>query len=183
VPIDNRIERRSSRVDPVVWTRIDMREALAVRDIAGVYRILQRFGMSQRRIAALTDQSQSEVSEIIAGRRVVISYDLLVRICDGLGSRVAGWASLQRRVRCPYRRSEVTSLVWLQEVMMTSSNAEPLPELPSSDHVPIAELARRQGVGPILSVDELARPGTFESDEELNEFLADLYESRRADVA
>jgi transcriptional regulator with XRE-family HTH domain len=41
--------------------------------------------VAQRRIAAITDQSQSEVSEIIAGRRVVVSYDVLVRISDGLG--------------------------------------------------------------------------------------------------
>jgi hypothetical protein len=40
----------------------------------------------------------------------------------------------------------------------------------------------RDGVGPIQSADELARPGTFESDEELDEFLADLYEARRADT-
>ena len=66
---------------------------------------------------------------------------------------------------------------------MTSSNAEPLPDLPKSDHVPVAELLRRQGVTPISSADDLVRLGTFESDEELDEFLADLYESRRADVA
>jgi len=49
--------------------------------------------------------------------------------------------------------------------------------------VPVAELARRQGVGPVRSVDDLARPGAFESDEELDEFLADLYESRHAGLA
>jgi hypothetical protein len=54
---------------------------------------------------------------------------------------------------------------------------------PMSDHVSAEELARRQGVKPIASVDELARPGTFESDEELDEFLADLYTSRRAGSA
>jgi hypothetical protein len=53
--------------------RPDMREALAVRDIGAVYQLLQRYGVPQRRIAALVDQSQSEVSEIIAGRRVVVS--------------------------------------------------------------------------------------------------------------
>jgi transcriptional regulator with XRE-family HTH domain len=53
---------------------------------------LQRYGISQRRIAALTTQSQSEISEILAGRRVV-SYDVLVRIADGL--RVPrGWMGL-----------------------------------------------------------------------------------------
>jgi hypothetical protein len=32
--------------------------------------------------------------------------------------------------------------------------------------VPVAEVARRQGVNPIESVDELARPDLFDSDEE-----------------
>jgi hypothetical protein len=66
---------------------------------------------------------------------------------------------------------------------MSSNNAERLPEWPSSKHVPAEELARRQGIRPIESVDELARPGTFESDEELDEFLVDLYASRRAGMA
>jgi hypothetical protein len=66
---------------------------------------------------------------------------------------------------------------------MTSNNAEPLPEWGTAEHVPVAELARRQGVRPIESVDELARPDLFESDEELNEFLADLYASRHTGLA
>jgi hypothetical protein len=66
-----------------------------------------------------------------------------------------------------------------------TNTPEPAPAWPSvsDDHVPAEELARRQGVNPITSVDELARPGTFESDEELDEFLADLYASRRAGLA
>jgi hypothetical protein len=36
----------------------------------------------------------------------------------------------------------------------------------------VEELARQQGVGPIASVDELARDDVFESDEELDEFLS-----------
>ena len=47
-------------------------------------------------------------------------------------------------------------------------------------HVPAEEQVRRQGVRPIRSVDELALPGVWESDEELDEFLADLYVSRHA---
>jgi hypothetical protein len=35
---------------------------------------------------------------------------------------------------------------------------------------------------PIESVDELAFPGVWESDQELDEFLADLYASRRASL-
>ncbi|MBQ1034033.1 MULTISPECIES: hypothetical protein [Micromonospora] len=66
---------------------------------------------------------------------------------------------------------------------MTSSNAEQMPEWPTTDHVPAEELARRQGVQPVASVDDLARPGLFESDEELDEFLTDLYTSRRAGAA
>ena len=45
----------------------------------------------------------------------------------------------------------------------------------------IEELARRQGVRPIDSVEELAVPGVFESDEELDEFLAWLHRERRRD--
>jgi hypothetical protein len=63
---------------------------------------------------------------------------------------------------------------------MISDDGESLREWPSCRHVPVEELARRQGVRPIESVEEMARPGTFESDEELDEFLADLYASRRA---
>ncbi|HEU5108812.1 MAG TPA: hypothetical protein VFT95_09665 [Micromonosporaceae bacterium] len=67
---------------------------------------------------------------------------------------------------------------------MTSSNAERVPQWRAAPgHVPAEELARRQGVRPIESVDELARPDLFESDDELDEFLADLYESRRAGMA
>ncbi|MDH2429600.1 helix-turn-helix transcriptional regulator [Sphaerisporangium sp. TRM90804] len=67
-----------------VWERPQMRRALAERDIATVYLLLQRVGISQRRIAALTGQSQSEISEILNGRQVM-AYDVLVRIADGLG--------------------------------------------------------------------------------------------------
>ena len=49
--------------------------------------------------------------------------------------------------------------------------------------MPAEEQIRQQGIQPITSVDELAFPGAWESDEELDEFLADLYASRRANVA
>ncbi|MDQ3764629.1 MAG: helix-turn-helix transcriptional regulator [Actinomycetota bacterium] len=60
------------------------RDALARRDITAVYRILREAGVSQVSIALATEQRQSEVSEIIAGRRVQ-SVVLLERIADGLG--------------------------------------------------------------------------------------------------
>ncbi|MFC6080554.1 helix-turn-helix domain-containing protein [Sphaerisporangium aureirubrum] len=67
-----------------IWERPAMRRALAERDVATVYLMLQHSGVSQRRLAALTGQSQSEISEILNGRQVM-AYDVLVRIADGLG--------------------------------------------------------------------------------------------------
>ncbi len=61
-----------------------MRAALAAREVSSVYRLLCRTGVSQRQIAAMTGQSQSEVSEILKGRQVM-AYDVLARIADGLG--------------------------------------------------------------------------------------------------
>jgi predicted XRE-type DNA-binding protein len=84
---------RNQWINPAVWQRRDMRVALAVRDVATVYRLLQRYGLSQRAIAAMTGQSQSEVSEVIAGRRRVVSYELLARIASGLGIP-RGWMGL-----------------------------------------------------------------------------------------
>jgi hypothetical protein len=66
---------------------------------------------------------------------------------------------------------------------MTSNSADRQPEWGTAEHISVAELARRQGVGPVVSVDELARPGAFESDEELDEFLADLYAARHTGPA
>ncbi len=71
-------------VDPEVWDRPEMRAVLAERDITRVYRLLQKFGFSQQRIAALAGQSQPEVSAIIHGRQVM-AYDVLSRVADGLG--------------------------------------------------------------------------------------------------
>jgi len=66
---------------------------------------------------------------------------------------------------------------------MTTNYSESVPVWSRARHIPVEELARMQGVKPIESVDELAHDGIFESDEELDEFLADLYASRRAGLA
>jgi transcriptional regulator with XRE-family HTH domain len=71
-------------IEPALWEQPDVRAALAARDIGAVYRALTDLGVSQRAIAALTGQSQPEVSEIIGGRRV-IAYEVLERIAEGLG--------------------------------------------------------------------------------------------------
>jgi hypothetical protein len=52
----------------------------------------------------------------------------------------------------------------------------------SSYAAELDEQARRKGVRPIASVDEL-RADVFESDEELDEFLADLEEFRHQHMA
>lgn len=69
------------------------------------------------------------------------------------------------------------------EVSTVTTTPEQLEHAPAEDDVPIEELARRQGVGPIVSLDELAQPDVWESEKEYEDFLADLYASRRSDVA
>src|SRR5437764_4245270 len=76
--------RQSHAVPADAWEQPDMRAALATREISAVYRLLRKHGVSQRQIAAMTGQSQSEVSEILKGRQVM-AYDVLTRIADGLG--------------------------------------------------------------------------------------------------
>ena len=80
----NAITSQRGGVEPQVWEDPVMRLALAARDITTVYRLLQKRGFSQQRIAAMTGQSQPEVSAIIHGRKVT-TYGVLLRIADGLG--------------------------------------------------------------------------------------------------
>src|SRR4030088_1818024 len=75
--------RHGRLVPAAAWEQPEIREALSKREISSVYRQLRQHGVSQRQIAALTGQSQSEVSEILKGRQVM-AYDVLTRICDGL---------------------------------------------------------------------------------------------------
>lgn len=51
------------------------------------------------------------------------------------------------------------------------------------DDLTFDELARRQGVEPVQSLAELAQPDLWESDEEYEDFLTDLYASRRSGAA
>ena len=66
---------------------------------------------------------------------------------------------------------------------MTSEHSESAPAPLTADEVPVEELARRQGVRPVASVEDMARPGLFDSDQDWDEFLADLYTSRRSGLA
>ena len=65
-----------------------------------------------------------------------------------------------------------------------TSNAEHEPYMrPTGDHVSVDELARRKGVHPVRSADDLACEGIFETDAELDEFLAHVAQMRRSDLA
>jgi len=63
---------------------------------------------------------------------------------------------------------------------MTIGDAEPLRPRPGA-RLSLDELARRQGVHPIRSVDELACDA-FQTDDELDEFLVHTYTARHADL-
>jgi hypothetical protein len=63
---------------------------------------------------------------------------------------------------------------------MTSDHAEFASEQSPADEVSTEELARQQGVRPVESVDDMARPDLFDSDEEWEEFLGNLYPSRHS---
>jgi transcriptional regulator with XRE-family HTH domain len=77
-------ETATPPIDPRLYDSPEVRRILAERDIGGLFRAVKATGISYRRIAALVGMSQSEVSEIISGRRV-LAYDVLVRIAEGLG--------------------------------------------------------------------------------------------------
>lgn len=73
------------RIPDDLWSHEDVRSALGVRDIGGLFRLLARYtGASQSRIGAAVGLEQGYVSRIIAGRRVT-SIDVLERIADGCG--------------------------------------------------------------------------------------------------
>jgi hypothetical protein len=68
-------------------------------------------------------------------------------------------------------------------VIATSTSAERPQQPDGDDLVPLEELIRQTpGAHPIRSMDEL-RSDAFETDEELDEFLAFVAESRHADLA
>jgi hypothetical protein len=77
---------------------------------------------------------------------------------------------------------------WSREtevVAVSKTNVEHLghPDEADAESPSLEELARRRGVKPVTSLEEMARPALFESDEELEEFLAFTAAKRRADLA
>lgn len=74
--------------------------------------------------------------------------------------------------------------------MATTPEHEPAAWVPGqagpAERLTVDELARRLGVRPVRDVAELrdlARPELWDSEEEYEEFLADLYTSRRAGMS
>ncbi len=65
---------------------------------------------------------------------------------------------------------------------MTTSSADSWPGQPERSLVSLDELARRKHVQPIRSAEDLAQDDVFDSDEELDAFLAHVYAARRADL-
>ncbi|WP_329367875.1 helix-turn-helix domain-containing protein [Streptomyces sp. NBC_00669] len=69
-----------------IVTRADVRRALAEHDFADAFRIIKQYaGFSQNRIAIACGLTPGKVSTIMSGSTQVTSYDVLVRIADGLG--------------------------------------------------------------------------------------------------
>jgi hypothetical protein len=66
---------------------------------------------------------------------------------------------------------------------MTTSNAGYTGEPPGDRPESIEEQVRRKGIRPVDSVEDMAQDGVFESDEELEQFLAHVYAARHADLA
>ena len=72
-------------IDPALYRREDVRRVLAERDITALYRILRDAGTTQRRIAELTGQSQSEVSEILKGALLTFLWVDFMIVRGGVG--------------------------------------------------------------------------------------------------
>lgn len=68
-------------------------------------------------------------------------------------------------------------------VTVTTSSAHYAAEPPQGGSVSPDELARLKGVRPVQCADDLAQDGVFDSDEELDAFLAHVAAERHADLA
>ncbi len=66
---------------------------------------------------------------------------------------------------------------------MTTNRADYAALPPDRGAESLDEQARRKGVCPILSADDLAQDGVFDTDEELDAFLTHVAATRHADLA
>ncbi|MBV9011683.1 MAG: helix-turn-helix transcriptional regulator [Pseudonocardiales bacterium] len=112
-------------LDRALFEGDEMRAVLAARDIGTVYRHLRRLGVSQRHIAQLTGQSQSEVSEIMVRGRQVSNVWVIERIADGLGVPRA-WLGVsygEEPAEAPPAEEEVDEAVKRRALIATASTA------------------------------------------------------------
>lgn len=77
------------RVDPGWWEAAlhdgrPLRDRLAERDITALFQFLRLHGWSKRAISMATGVSETRVRSISKGEQMVTSYEVLVRIADGL---------------------------------------------------------------------------------------------------
>ena len=100
-----------------------------------------------------------------------------------LGAEWAGPDVRKDRVRTP--GGGMMSTDGLEVTTMTANDADHVGHHEGEDpeSLSLDELARRRGVKPVYSVEDMARPHVFESDEELEEFLAFTAAKRRANLA
>jgi hypothetical protein len=66
---------------------------------------------------------------------------------------------------------------------VTTNRADDMSVPPDRGTESIGEQARRKGMHPIQSADELAQDAIFDTDEELDAFLAHIAAMRHADLA
>jgi hypothetical protein len=71
----------------------------------------------------------------------------------------------------------------MREVTVTTNRADDMSVPPDRGIESLDEQARRKGVQPIQSADDLAHDGIFDTDEELDAFLAHVAAMRHADLA
>src|SRR5262249_27299794 len=123
-----------------------------------------------------------------------------VLLCRGLPPAVPGQEPLRvlrnraERHELPDRRGQDRRLTgqpcarlgarMTMEVSMPTSGADktsrPRPERRRES---LDEQARRRGIRPVMSVEDMARDDVFESDEELDAFLAWYHAERQANLA
>jgi hypothetical protein len=65
--------------------RPGIRVALARHDFATVFKALRKVGFTQHMLADLTYQTQPQISEIMGGRRRLLTCVLIARTAEGLG--------------------------------------------------------------------------------------------------
>jgi hypothetical protein len=132
--------RQPQALPPEFYESSRARIAMGERDVQGVFLVLGRLGISQRHIAALTGQSQSEISEIRAGRRVQ-SIDL---IADGLRTPRGWWGLAHSDDALP------------PEAIQPQTNAPTATTTPASRAAPTAPPTPSSGAHPTVSVGRIA---------------------------